>query len=397
VGRTAELEQALEDQRRLEAVANDANRTKSEFLSRMSHELRTPLNAVLGFAQLLETEPLEPEQLDSVHQIRRGGRHLLDLINEVLDLTRIETGTIALSPEAVPVGDVVAEAIELLGALAASSNVHLVGDTAHTCDVHVFADRQRLKQILLNLLSNAIKYNRPGGTVSAHCAAAGDRLRIKVVDTGPGISEADAARLFQPFERLGAEHTEVQGTGIGLALSRRLAVAMGGSVDVESVVGRGSTFWVELPIVEGPVQRYERLDVRRASASADDDPDTRTVLYIEDNVSNLRLVERVLEKRPQIHLVAAMQGRLGLDLARQHRPFAILLDLHLPDCEGEDVLHQLRDDPATASIPVVILSADATPGRIQRLVAAGAHAYLAKPLDVRRLLETLDDLLLSAT
>jgi signal transduction histidine kinase/CheY-like chemotaxis protein len=397
--RTVELEATLAERSRFEAEArrasaeaNVANRSKSDFLARMSHELRTPLNAVLGFTQLLEMEELTPTQRESVDQVSRGGRHLLDLINEVLDITRIETGNLALSPEPVDAAEVMSEVVQLLSAIADRHGITLLGDLGVVGDVHVFADRQRLKQILLNLVANAIKYNRVGGSVSLHCTVERtDRLRINVTDTGPGIPAEHLDRLFEPFERLGAEQGEVPGTGIGLALSRRLAEAMGGSVDVDTTPGRGSTFWVELPIVEGQVERFDRLDGRTQGASpAPVGDDVATILYIEDNLSNLRLVQRLLERRGGVELISTMQGRLGIDLARQHRPLAVLLDLHLPDMGGEEVLRELRADPLTASIPVILLSAEATPGRIQRLLAAGARAYITKPLDVRLLLDEID-------
>jgi CheY-like chemotaxis protein len=254
------------------------------------------------------------------------------------------------------------------------------------------ADAQRLKQILLNLLSNAIKYNRAGGSVTVGCERISPtRLRITVTDTGIGIPPEKLGLLFVPFERLGAERTTVEGAGIGLALSLRLAEAMGGTIAVESVAGEGSTFWVELPVVEGPVERYERLDRTGATAPA---PATerRSLLYIEDNLANLKLIERLLGDRTDFEILPAMQGRIGLGLARDHRPALVLLDLHLPDMDGYEVLHELRDDPATSSIPVIVVSADATQGQIQRLLAAGAAAYLTKPLDVREFLRLVDDL-----
>ncbi|MEY2478233.1 MAG: hypothetical protein QOG87_3548 [Actinomycetota bacterium] len=398
--RTAELREALaakeqleEGQRQAREVAEAANRSKSEFLSRMSHELRTPLNAVLGFAQLLESEDLDEADHDSVKQIIKGGRHLLDLINEVLDISRIESGTFQLSSEPVLASEVLSDILELTRPLATQAGIHLVtGSTSDGADLFVLADRQRLKQILLNLVSNAIKYNRPGGTVSLSCQAVEpNRLRIKVRDTGPGIRPEHLDLLFMPFERLGAEHTNVEGSGIGLALSRRLAEALGGTLDVETALGQGTTFWVELPIVEGQVERYERLNQPVEAAKARN-PLTRKVLYIEDNISNLRLVERILERDGDIELVSAMQGRLGLELAREHQPALILLDLHLPDVTGDEVLRQLRDDPQTSSIPVVVVSADATSGQIKRLLAEGASAYLTKPLDVSELRALVENL-----
>jgi signal transduction histidine kinase/ActR/RegA family two-component response regulator len=398
--RTAELEATLQERSHLEreahrasAQAAAANQSKSEFLSRMSHELRTPLNAVIGFAGLLELEDLNTSQKECVDQIRKGGRHLLDLINEVLDITRIETGTLALSPEPVLASDVLNDVLDMMRPLARQHGIRITPDTLTTCSVYVFADRQRLKQILLNLLSNAVKYNRVGGSVRVSCNATTDRLRLNVSDNGPGIAPEHLGVLFQPFERLAAQHSDIEGTGIGLALSRRLAEVMGGTLDVETEPGHGCTFFVELPVVEGPVERYSRLGVNIPVRAKQVTEYEHTIVYIEDNLPNLRLVERVLERRGDVKLVGSMQGRPGLDLVRQHHPIVILLDLHLPDIDGEDILRELRDDPATESIPVVVLSADATPGHIQRLLAAGARTYLTKPLDVRSLLDLVDELI----
>jgi signal transduction histidine kinase/CheY-like chemotaxis protein len=391
--RTAELRRAMADLEEARAGADDANRSKTAFLSRMSHELRTPLNAVLGFAQLLELEDLNGQQRESVSQILKGGRHLLELINEVLEISRIESGDLPVSPESVLVGDVLSEALALMRPLAVNHSIDLAGDQHASCAEYVFADRQRLKQILLNLLSNAVKYNRIGGAVEVDCELASPtRLRRKVTDTGPGIPSDQLDLLFVPFERLGADRTRIEGTGIGLALSRRLAEAMGGSMGVESAVGRGSTFWVELPIVEGPVERYERLNGDADEApTAVSEVHPLSVLYIEDNLANLRLVQRVMQRRNDVEIIPAMQGRLGLELAREHRPTLILLDLHLPDIAGDVVLQQLCDDPVTASIPVIVVSADVTAGQTQRLLAAGASRYLGKPIDVGELLRIVDD------
>jgi len=374
-------------------AAEAANRSKSEFLSRMSHELRTPLNAVLGFSQLLELDELTPDQDQAVAQITKGGRHLLDLINEILDITQIEAGKLALSPEAVNVRELIHDAIDLVRPLAEERGVHLLRSELDACNVFIFADRQRVKQIMLNLLGNAIKYNREGGTVSISCTCESPgRLQLKVTDTGPGIPREQFGLLFTPFERLGADQTTVEGTGIGLALSRRLAEVMGGTLEVDSTVGRGSTFWVELPIVESPIDRIERLDELGATSVIDHvDGDHRpAVLHIEDNLSNIKLIERVLAQRPGVHLIPAMQGRLGLELARQHRPALILLDLNLADISGEEVLSTMREDPLTANVPVAIVSADAMPRQAQRLLSAGATAYLTKPIDVRQLLDLVD-------
>ncbi|HEV7723102.1 MAG TPA: ATP-binding protein, partial [Iamia sp.] len=399
--RTAELRESLAEQERLQEgqrlarrAAEEANQAKDEFLSRMSHELRTPLNAVLGFAQLLELEDLDDDGRDSVTQILKGGRHLLDLINEVLDISRIETGTFQLSAEPVSVAAVVDDVLQLTAPLAAAQGIQLVGGAPPETATHVLADHQRLIQILLNLVGNAIKYNRPGGTVVVSSELAESScVRIKVHDTGPGIRPEHRELLFTPFERLGAENTNVEGTGVGLALSRRLAEAMGGTIDVDSTIGQGSTFWVDLPVVEGPVERFERLnpDARPARPEVDAGAPRAKVLYIEDNQLNLRLVKRILDQHPGIELITAMQGRLGFELAREHQPKLVLLDLHLSDIGGDEVLRQMRDDPRTSAIPVVVLSADATPGQIRRLIAEGASSYLTKPLDVQALRQLLDE------
>jgi signal transduction histidine kinase/ActR/RegA family two-component response regulator len=392
--RTAELQRTHVELDTARSQAEAANQSKSEFLSRMSHELRTPLNAVLGFAQLLELDDLTPEQHESVGHIVKGGRHLLDLINEVLDISRIETGNLALSAEAVRVADLIDEAMDLMGPLAAQSGIQLHRDETDDAHTHVQADRQRLKQVILNLLSNAVKYNRTGGSVTIGSRRVeGGRIRVFVSDTGPGIPLDQQALLFVPFERLGAAETSVEGTGIGLTLSRRLAEAMGGALDLESVPGRGSTFWIELPLAEDPVASYQRHPAPAPSSTAPAGEVTHQLLYVEDNLSNLRLIERILETRPELSLVSAMQGRIGLELACEHQPAAILLDLHLPDTSGEDVLRELRADARTAPIPVVMVTADATPGQAQRLLALGARAVLTKPIDVQELLSVLDDVL----
>ena len=383
---------ADEARREAQEAAEAANVAKSRFLSRMSHELRTPLNAVLGFGQLLELQDLTDEQREYVGYIVKGGRHLLDLINEVLDISRIEAGELALSPESVHTAGVIRDAVALIRPLADQRGIQVVTDQSGSCDSYVFADGQRAKQVLLNLLSNAVKYNRTRGTVAVSCVPVGDtRIAIKVTDTGPGIAAEQVGNLFMPFERLGAENTNVEGTGIGLALSRRLAEAMDGRLSATSTLGQGSTFTFELPRVEGPVERYERLKSSPAEPVAAAPHDRRrTVLHIEDNLANVNLMERILARRPDVDVVAAMQGSLGLELAREHRPALVLLDLHLPDMSGEHVLQRLREDSVTASVPVVMVSADATTGQVQRLLAAGATAYITKPIDVGALLRVID-------
>jgi CheY-like chemotaxis protein len=290
--------------------------------------------------------------------------------------------------------DAMREALDLVRPLAHERGVGLAIDRGADCERFVTADRQRLKQVLLNLLANGVKYNRTGGAVTLSCAElAGDRLRVAVHDTGFGIPADKLERLFQPFDRLGAETTEVEGTGLGLALSRGLVEAMGGTISVESEVAVGSTFFVELALAEDPVARQRRLAGEAALPEPPVHARPRTVLYIEDNLPNLELVEQIFARSASVNLVAAMQGRLGVELAIQHRPDLILLDLHLPDMSGMDVLRAVQADPRTRDIPVVIISADATPGQIDRLLAAGARTYLTKPLDVQRFLAVVGEFL----
>jgi PAS domain S-box-containing protein len=361
--------------------AERANRAKSEFLSRMSHELRTPMNAILGFAQVLERRGVSPDQEKHLAHILTGGRHLLRLINEVLDLARIESGRLALSLEPVSVGEVVQEAIALVRPLADGSDNALVFDGAVGPEVFASADRQRVSQVLINLLSNAIKYNRAGGLVRITARASESVVAVRVRDHGRGIPAERLDQLFTPFARLGAEATETEGTGLGLALSRRLAEAMGGTLVLEETGAEGSTFRLELPLASDP-----RMSLRHVqgpgNGAADDSGSAGTILYIEDNLMNLSLVEAVLESKPMWKTLSALRGEAGIELAKEKKPDLILLDLHLPDLPGNEVLARLRADPSTAEIPVVIISADATDRSQARLRAAGASDYLTKPLDL---------------
>ena len=376
---------------RAKLEAERANRAKSEFLSRMSHELRTPLNSILGFAQLLSLAELTSHQ-DNIQQILKGGYHLLGLINEVLDLARIEAGRLEMTLEPVRVKDALVETLDLVRPLANQQNISLVMESQAPPAVLVEADRQRLKQVLLNLLSNAIKFNHNGGRVTVRCTGTEDRrLRVEVADNGSGIDEDGLRRIFTPFERLDADRNAVGGTGLGLALCKGMIEAMGGTIGVESVPGKGSTFHFELAVAADAGSGLAE-DVTPAAPALSTGRSSRqgTLLYIEDNLANLRLIEEIVSRYPAIRLVEAMQGKLGLELAGTAKPDWILLDSRLPDLSGEEVLHALRSSPKTAGIPVTILSADATPATMKRLVAAGAREYLTKPLDVRQLIDLLE-------
>ena len=390
----AELVQRATELEAAKLAADQANQAKSEYLSRMSHELRTPLNAILGFGQLLEGDVSSPEDVESVDQILKAGRHLLEMINELLDIARIEAGRMRISPEPVLVSELLKDCVQLIRPLAEERHIQMEGDFPESSDQHVLADRQRIKQVVLNLLSNAIKYNRNNGRVTLSCELmAEDQLRIKIQDTGAGITHENMSRLFSPFERLESDYPRVEGTGLGLALSKRLIELMGGKIGVESNLGEGSLFWIELSSVAAPIAAVERalLDIAAEPPPHGTAAGTqKTVLYIEDNLSNMRLIERILSQRSNVKLIAAMQGNLGLDLARQHVPDLILLDLNLPDIPGLEVLLRLRAEPGTSQTPVIIISADATPGEIERVRAAGARDYLTKPFNVGTFLRVLN-------
>jgi PAS domain S-box-containing protein len=381
--RAAELQQANKELRAASAA-------KNEFLSRMSHELRTPLTAIGGFSELLTLAELDEEPRDWARTILKATRHLAGLIDEVLDISRIESGHLSLSLEPVALTPLLEETLELMKPVAARRSVVLPPPGAAAGCGYVIADAQRLKQVLTNLVGNGVKYNRPGGEVRVAVAPAeADRVRIAVQDTGNGIDERSLGRLFVPFERLDAPAAGIDGTGLGLALSRGLVEAMGGSIGVTSERGVGSTFWVELArgepaAVDGaPIDEHPLLSTRAYA-------DERRLLYIEDTVTNLRLIEEMLRRRPSVRLMPATTGELGLELAREQRPHLVLLDLHLPDIGGQEVLRRLKAEPTTNDIPVVVLSADATKRQRAPLLAAGARDYLTKPISVRRLLEVID-------
>jgi PAS domain S-box-containing protein len=378
--------------RQAKEEAERANRAKSDFLSRMSHELRTPLNSILGFGQLLQLEPLPPSASDSVERIVNAGRHLLALINEVLEISRIEAGGQPLRVEPVHCCGPLTEAVDLVRPLAAGRDIALEQDLHAGLFEFVLADYQRLKQVLLNILTNAVKYNRPQGTVRITLQVMPGRLlRFRFADTGRGMAPEDLERAFLPFERLDADSTDAEGTGLGLALSKGLIDAMGGAIGVEhSVKGEGSTFYVDLPLTENPHDGAGFLFASEPAAFPHRIERGGRVLYIEDNLANYDLVQKVFDRLGGLQLMSAMQGQIGIELAAEHRPDLILLDLHLPDIDGEEVLRRLRADERMRDIPVIILSADATPTQVERLKARGAEDYLTKPLELAGFVEAVE-------
>lgn len=375
------------------AAADQANLAKSEFLSSMSHELRTPLNAILGFAQLIEsgTPPPTVSQGRGVAQILKAGWYLLDLINEILDLALIESGKLSLSLESIQLADVLRESQAMIEAKAAERDIQ-VSFPPFDSGFAVTADRTRLKQVLINLLSNAIKYNREHGNVVVACRVhPPGRLHISIKDTGEGLRPDQISQLFQPFNRLGQQDHSVEGTGIGLVVSKRLVELMGGSIGAESTWGEGSTFWIELKQAAARAHRDAAADVATwLPARSTTDIPPRTLLYVEDNPDNLLLVEELMLRRPDFCLVSARDGGSGIALARASRPDVILMDINLPGMSGIEALRILAQDPATAHIPVIALSANAEPRAVAKGLQAGFFRYLTKPIKVVEFLQTLD-------
>ena len=405
VRRRIEAERTLLDQdlqnknvelERAKDVAENANRAKSDFLSSMSHELRTPLGAILGFAQLIESSspPPTPSQRRSIDQILKAGWYLLELINQILDLALIESGKLSLSLEAVSLPEVLHECEAMIEPQARQRGIKVVFAPVEGSFL-VKADRTRVKQVLINLLANAIKYNRENGTVAVSVTSnASDVVRVSIRDTGEGLAPEKLAQLFQPFNRLGQELKAEQGTGIGLVVSKRLVEWMDGAIGVESTVGVGSVFWVELTVTASDDETQSAPASPDAMSIAQtpgrSQAPMQTLLYVEDNPANLMLVEDIVTRRPDIRLISARDGNQGVDLARAVRPNVILMDINLPGINGIEALEILSTDIATAHIPVIAVSANAIPRDIEKGLQAGFFRYLTKPLKVVEFMETLD-------
>jgi PAS domain S-box-containing protein len=383
---TLELETA-------KSVAEKANLAKSDFLSSMSHELRTPLSAILGFAQLIESgEPApSPAQKRSLDQILQAGWYLLDLINEILDLALIESGKLSLSMEPVSLSEVMQECKSMIEPQARKRGIKMTFPRSAILHI-VYADHTRLKQVLINLLSNAIKYNNQGGSVILSCKEhIKGRMRIIVKDTGEGLSAEKVAQLFQPFNRLGQESNAEEGTGIGLVMTKRLTELMGGSIGLESTVGEGSTFWIELNLTSiKNTHLIKESDPVYVQSAPKTSTHLHTLLYVEDNPANLMLIEDLIARRPDIHLITARDGPTGVALAQSALPNVILMDINLPGISGIEALKLLRKDSRTAHIPVVALSANAIPRDIEKGMEAGFFRYLTKPIKVNEFMDTLD-------
>ncbi len=375
-------------------VAEKASLAKSEFLSRMSHELRTPMNAILGFAQLLqmgrEYEKFQ-EVKNKVDPILNAGKHLLELIDEVLELSTIEEGKLRVSIEPVEVFELKNDVLDLVKPMAEKESVVLIDQCPVEHHIFVMADRLKLKQILVNLITNAIKYNKVGGSVTLAYKIENHNLVFRVEDNGPGIKEESKSVIFKPFERLGAEDSEVEGTGIGLSISKKLIELMNGTIGLTSEIGKGSCFYFSLPVTDAPFVRKEK--VVQSSRSLETSENVMTVLYIEDNPANLELVEQLLSSKENIRLISAIDGGLGIVMAREQIPNLILLDINLPGMDGISVFKKLRSIENTSNIPVIAVSADAMESDKKLVMNLGFYSYITKPIDVPDFLKSIDDAL----
>ncbi len=376
--------------------AEKASAAKSEFMSRMSHELRTPMNAILGFGQLLEIdtiEPLTPSQGNHLSEILKGGNHLLELINELLDLSRIESNKLNLSIENVYIQDVIEETLKLISPLAEKNNISIENKSYR--NIYVLADRTKLKQVILNLLSNAVKYNSDNGSVvlESHVTYDG-KVRISVKDTGAGLSLQQQKSIFEPFNRLGVDQTTIEGTGIGLTITKRLMEHMDGSIEIESKEGQGSTFILQFPEGKAVDLKSSPDELVTTPKELESNGGSYTLLYVEDNPANLSLVQMILEQRDDISLLTAPQAQIGIDLARTHIPDLILMDINLPGMDGIEAFRRLSAIEETKNIPVIAVSANAMESDVKNALNAGFKAYIKKPFDLKLFMQEIDKYLL---
>ncbi|EIK45499.1 two-component hybrid sensor and regulator [Cellvibrio sp. BR] len=392
-----EIKRAEERVIQAKEQAEQANRAKSEFLSSMSHELRTPLNAILGYTQLFEYDGnLKPQQIENVREIRKAGEHLLQLINDVLDLAKIESGNMTVSLEPVLVSRLISECFTLVQPQADAKGIRLVATVAQFNNTYVVADNVRVKQVLLNLLSNAVKYNHVGGEVEVQLSMQeGQELRISVRDTGRGIPIQRQNEVFQPFNRLSAENSNIEGSGVGLVITKQLVEMMKGKLDFVSAEGVGTTFWIDFPVAT----EWNDEPIKKLSSNKDYTPATLNVkrrckvLYVEDNPTNVRLLQQIFDRYPQLELEVAEEAFLGIYKARSLNPDLVILDINLPGMDGYEVLSVLKNDPSIAAVPVIGLSANAMPYDVERGRKAGFFDYLTKPVDIHRLIDVFNKLL----
>lgn len=391
--RTEELKEAKEE-------AEQANQAKSEFLSRMSHELRTPLNGIIGFGQVLlknKKEPLSKNQSNDIKQILSSGNHLLGLINEILDLARIEAGKISLSIEPVDLHQVISETISIIRPLAENSKIIIIDNISIASNKLIQVDKTRFKQITLNLISNAIKYNRPKGSVTLGYKTITDsnKLRIQITDTGLGIPEKIRENIFEPFSRFGAERTEIEGAGIGLTITKKLTEIMGGELNFDSQEGIGTSFYIDFPIYADSHSIPEELLIETQNPIFFGDKDQYIILYVEDNFLNLTLVERLLSDFSNIKLISAADGKSGIQMAISKKPDLILMDINLPGINGIEAMRILQDNPNTREIPVIAVSANAMQQDIERAMREGFKQYISKPIDTANFITIIEKYLQS--